>query len=351
MSTEILFIFFFSLTFLFIFRKAAKCIGLVDKPDYRKHHQGLIPLVGGISVYVSLCFAFLIAREPIVHSTLYLFCAGVLVFIGALDDRFDISVKVRAIIQALLGIVMMTFARLYLQSFGHVLGNWEIQLGPLGYLITLFAVWATINAFNMIDGIDGLLGGLSCVSFGALGILLYLNSHVELAFWCFAMIAAIVPCIFLNLGMLGHRYKVFMGDSGSTLIGFTTIWLLVKSSQGKSSSITPVTALWIIAIPLMDMVVIMYQRLRKGINLFAPDRQHIHHLIVRAGCTPRQAFVLITLVSVLLATIGVISERLSVVPEWAMLILFFLAFSLYAYCIKRAWRITCYIKRIKHRSR
>ncbi len=82
----------------------------------------------------------------------------------------------------------------------------------------------------MVDGINGLLGGLSCVSFGAWGILLYLSGHAELAFWCFAMIAAIIPYILLNLGILGRRYKVFMGDAGSTLIGFTTIWMLVKSS-------------------------------------------------------------------------------------------------------------------------
>ncbi len=233
MSTEILFVFLFSLAFLFVARKAAKRIGLVDKPNYRKRHQGLIPLVGGISVYAGLCFAFWISEQPIAHAKLYLTCAGILVFVGALDDRFDISVKIRALVQALVGIAMMVFAGLYLRSFGHVLGDWEMLLGPFGYLLTLFAVWAAINAFNMVDGIDGLLGGLSCVSFGALGLLLYLSGHHELAMWCFAMIAAILPYILLNLGVLGRRYKVFMGDAGSTLIGFTVIWILLETTQGK----------------------------------------------------------------------------------------------------------------------
>ncbi|BEL82883.1 undecaprenyl-phosphate alpha-N-acetylglucosaminyl 1-phosphate transferase [Serratia marcescens] len=351
MSTEILFVFLFSLVFLFVARKVAKRIGLVDKPNYRKRHQGLIPLVGGIAVYAGLCFAFLISEQHIAHGELYLTCAGVLVFIGALDDRFDISVKIRALVQALVGVAMMVFAGLYLSSFGHVLGDWEVLLGPFGYLVTLFAVWAAINAFNMVDGIDGLLGGLSCVSFGALGLLLYLSGHHEMAFWCFAMIAAIVPYILLNLGILGRRYKVFMGDAGSTLIGFTAIWLLLQSSQGATRSINPVTALWIIAIPLMDMIAIMYRRLRKGMSPFSPDRQHIHHLIMRAGFTPRQAFVLITLAAALLAAVGVIGERLTFIPEWVMLALFLLAFFLYGYCIKRAWRVARYIKRIKRRLR
>ncbi len=102
------------------------------------------------------------------------------------------------------------------------------------------------------------------------------------------MIAAILPYILLNLGALGRRYKVFMGDAGSTMIGFTIIWILLETTQGKTHPISPVTALWIIAIPLMDMVAIMYRRLRKGMSPFSPDRQHIHHLIMRAGFTSRR---------------------------------------------------------------
>ncbi|KMJ45638.1 UDP-phosphate N-acetylglucosaminyl 1-phosphate transferase [Xenorhabdus khoisanae] len=349
MSVEIFCVFIFSFAFLFVARKVAKKIGLVDKPNYRKRHHGLIPLVGGISVFFSVCFAFVITKEFIPHKWLYLACAGVLVFIGALDDRFDISVKIRATIQALVGIGMMHFAGLKLESLGNTFGPWEMTLGPFSYVVTLFAVWAAINAFNMVDGIDGLLGGLSCVSFGALGIMLYENGNTALAFWCFTFIAGILPYIFLNLGLVGKRFKVFMGDAGSTLIGFTIIWLLTTTTQGESPSIRPVTALWIIAIPLMDMVAIMYRRLRKGMSPFSPDRQHIHHLIMRAGFTSRQAFILITLAAVLLASVGIIGERLSFVPEWVMLALFLLAFVLYGYCIKRAWRVARFIKRCKRR--
>ncbi|OKP04658.1 UDP-GlcNAc:undecaprenylphosphate GlcNAc-1-phosphate transferase [Xenorhabdus eapokensis] len=332
-------------------RKVAKKIGLVDKPNYRKYHQGLIPLVGGISLFFSVCFAFTITKEFIPHKWSYLACAGVLVFVGVLDDRFDVSVKIRAVIQALVGISMMFFAGLKLESLGNSFGHWEMVLGPFSYIVTLFAVWAAINAFNMMDGIDGLLGGLSCVSFGALGILLYESGNTALAFWCFAFIAGILPYILLNLGILGKRFKVFMGDAGSTLIGFTIIWLLTEATQGENASINPVTALWIIAIPLMDMVAIMYRRLRKGMSPFSPDRQHIHHLIMRAGFTSRQAFILITLAAALLASIGIIGERLSFVPEWVMLALFLLAFMLYGYCIKRAWKVARFIKRCKRRMR
>lgn len=350
MSTELLVIFLFSFVFLFLARKVAKRIGLVDKPNYRKRHQGLIPLVGGISVYAGICFTFLITDYQIAHHLLYLGCAGLLVFVGALDDRFDISVKIRAFIQALVAIVMMVFAGLILKNLGNIIGPWAMVLGPFGYPITLFAVWAAINAFNMVDGIDGLLGGLSSVTFAAMGIVMYMSGHMALALWCFAMIAATLPYILLNLGVFGPRYKVFMGDAGSTLIGFTIIWILVHSTQGVTHPMTPVTALWLIAIPLMDMIAIMYRRLRKGMSPFSPDRQHIHHLIMRAGFSPRQAFVVITFAAAMLAAVGVIGEHLGV-PEWLMLLLFLLAFLFYGYCIKRAWRVARLLKRIKRRLR
>lgn len=285
------------------------------------------------------------------HLSLYLICAGVLVFVGAMDDRFDISVKIRAVVQAVIAVVMMVIAKLHLGSLGYIFGPWELVLGPFGYFLTLFAVWAAINAFNMVDGIDGLLGGLSSVSFAAMGLILWFDGQTSLAMWCFAMIAAILPYIMLNLGILGRRYKVFMGDAGSTLIGFTVIWLLLETTQGKTHSISPVTALWIIAIPLMDMVAIMYRRLRKGMSPFSPDRQHIHHLVMRAGFTSRQAFVLITLAAAILAGVGVTAEHSHFVPEWVMLVLFLLAFFLYGYCIKRAWKVARFIKRVKRRLR
>ncbi|WP_075183401.1 UDP-N-acetylglucosamine--undecaprenyl-phosphate N-acetylglucosaminephosphotransferase [Pantoea sp. 1.19] len=351
MSTELASIFLFSLVFLFFARKVAKKIGLVDKPNYRKRHQGVIPLVGGISVYAGICFTFLITNYYIPHALLYLACAGVLVLVGALDDRFDISVKIRATVQALIAIAMMVYGKLYLLSLGHIFGSWELVVGPFGYVLTLFAVWAAINAFNMVDGIDGLLGGLSCVTFAAMGIILYFDGQESLAMWCFAMIVAIIPYILLNLGVFGRRYKVFMGDAGSTLIGFTIIWILLETTQGVRHPITPVSALWLIAIPLMDMVAIMYRRLRKGMSPFSADRQHIHHLIMRAGFTSGQAFVLITLAAALLAGVGVLGEYLSFIPEWVMLVLFLLAFMLYGYCIKRAWRVARFIKRLKRRMR
>ncbi|ASV33532.1 undecaprenyl-phosphate alpha-N-acetylglucosaminyl 1-phosphate transferase [Candidatus Williamhamiltonella defendens] len=348
-SAHLLSIFFFSLVCLLAARKVAKYIGLVDEPDHRKHHQGAIPLVGGISVYAGICFALLTADQFIPHAGVYLACAGLLVFVGVLDDRFNISVKIRLFIQFLVSVFIMCFAGLHLNNLGFIFGFRELGLGPFSYIITLLSVCAAINAFNMIDGIDGLLGGLSCVSFLAIGFLLYQKSEMALALWCFSIIVAITPYVLLNLGLLGEKYKIFMGDAGSTLIGFTIIWLLLQTTQGSGHPIRPVTVLWTTAVPLIDMIAITYRRLRKGMNPLFPDRQHLHHLMMRSGFTSQQTLTLIIFFAALCALIGIIGEFF--IPEWIMFALFLCMFFVYSYSVKNAWRLSRLIKRINKASK
>lgn len=336
---------------LIVMRPVANWIGLVDKPNYRKRHQGAIPLIGGVSLFVgNLCY-YLMEWDQLLLPYLYLFSIFVLLAIGILDDRFDISPFLRAGIQAILAILMIDLGNVYLDHLGQILGPFQLTLGSIGLIITVFATIAIINAFNMIDGIDGLLGGLSCVSFAAIGILMYRDGQMDMAHWSFALILSILPYLMLNLGIpFGPKYKVFMGDAGSTLIGFTIIWILLLSTQGKGHPMNPVAALWIIAIPLIDMVAIIYRRVRKGKSPFRPDRLHVHHLMVRAGLTSRQAFLLITLVSAVCATIGILGE-IYYVNEWAMFVGFFILFFLYVYSITRAWRITRWVRRMKRRAK
>ncbi|QLB13288.1 UDP-GlcNAc:undecaprenyl-phosphate GlcNAc-1-phosphate transferase [Bisgaardia hudsonensis] len=334
---------------LFLMRPIAQKIGLVDKPNYRKRHQGAIPLIGGISLFFgNFCF-YLMEWEQMRLPTLYLVSIFILLVIGILDDRFDISPFIRAGIQGLLAILMIDMGNIYLDHLGQILGPFQLTLGSIGLMITIFATIAVINAFNMIDGIDGLLGGLSIVSFASIGILLMFDNQMDLAYWSFALIVAILPYFLMNLGIpFGPKFKVFMGDSGSTLIGFTIIWILLLSTQGKGHPMNPITALWIIAIPVIDMIAIIYRRLRKGKSPFRPDRLHIHHLMVRAGLSSRQAFLFITFLSAVCASIGILGE-LYYVNEWAMFIAFILLFFVYSFSIARAWRLTRWIRRLKRK--
>jgi len=346
MLLELSFIFFSSFATLFLMRKVAKQIGLVDKPNARKHHNGAIPLVGGISICLVLAQYLTFKPEVIEHSWLYLLCICVLTVVGAVDDKIDLSFKVRMGIQAALSIVMMKIAGIELHSLGNMFGFGEINLGYGGSIITILAVIGAINAFNMVDGIDGLLGGLSIVTFGALAFLLQVDSQHGLAYLCIVFIVAMLPYIFMNLGVFGRERKVFMGDAGSMMIGFTVIWLLLGVSQveGSEPLMRPVTALWLIAVPLMDMAAIMIRRMRRGDSPFKPDREHLHHIFQRLGLGPKQTLATICLIASLYASFGIYGE-VTEISEAIMFGLFMACFIVYSIILAYVWRITSFLRR------
>lgn len=328
-------------------RKVAKVIGLVDKPNERKLHTGAIPLVGGISICLSIG-QFIAAKPDVIpHSYLFLSCIATLITIGALDDKFDISFKIRFAAQALLSIAMMYIADIRLDNIGDILGMGDLHFGMFSPIFTILAVIGAINAFNMVDGIDGLLGGLAVVTFGALAILLNVDGQSGLAYLCVVFIAAIIPYILMNLGILGRQRKVFMGDAGSMMIGFTVIWLLLGASQETGEELMrPVTALWLIAIPLMDMAAIMIRRVRRGVSPFKPDREHLHHIFQRLGFTSKQTLAIICVIASSFAAFGIIGEIFEF-KESIMFTLFIICFVTYAIAMSYVWKITSWLRRLK----
>jgi UDP-GlcNAc:undecaprenyl-phosphate GlcNAc-1-phosphate transferase len=346
-NIAVLFVFLISFISLFIFRKAAKKIGLVDKPNERKHHTGQIPLVGGISVFCTMMLVLFLNSELLLAPQLYAGCAFILVIIGVVDDRYDISFKLRLVIQALVSIVMIVLGERSLHNLGYLMGSDAIRIPEVAsYVLTVVAVIGAINAFNMVDGIDGLLGGLASVTFSGLGILFYLHGIHNFATFCALLVIAMLPYIMLNLGFpFGKRFKVFMGDAGSIFIGFTVIWLLIVASQGeRAMAIRPVTALWLIALPLMDMVCIMIRRIRKGQSPFKPDREHLHHICQRVGLSSHMSLFVICAAASIMAAIGIWSE-LTKVSENIMFLAFLATFTFYFTVINNIWRITAFLHR------
>lgn len=318
MFIDLLLTFFIAFAILFLMRKVARKAGLVDKPSGRKIHTGNIPLVGGISICLTIVNYIYTHPSMINNANLYMFCIIGLTVIGALDDRFDLSVKIRMAVQALISFAMIYYAEVNLHTLGNLAGFGNIDLGYFSTFITILAVIGCINAFNMVDGIDGLLGGLSIVTFASLGILLSLVGEDSLSYLCLLLVICMIPYIIMNLGLIGRERKVFMGDAGSMMIGFTVIWLLIGASQTPEKvMIRPVTALWLIALPLMDMAAIMVRRIKQGKSPFKPDREHLHHICQRLGCSPTQTLIFICLIASFFAGIGVVGEVL-LIPEFLM---------------------------------
>lgn len=347
MNNAYLFVFILSFVLLFILRKVAKRVGLVDKPNARKLHQGVVPLVGGISIYSTLLIGFLLFLPINDNLSLYLSCSAVLIVLGAVDDYHDVSFKVRLFVQGGISLVMIFVGRHSLHDLGYLMGSETIALNEFaGAVITVVAVIGAINAFNMVDGIDGLLGGLASVTFTALGIVFAYTGNQYLATICLLIVTAMLPYIFLNLGFpLGRRFKVFMGDAGSMFIGFSVVWMLIRGTQEPGAvAFKPVTALWLIALPLMDMATIMIRRIRKGQSPFRPDREHLHHICQRIGLSSNATLAVICLMAAICAAIGIWSDFAGV-RESVMFIAFLILFTIYFAVISHIWRISAWINR------
>ncbi|WP_282249840.1 UDP-N-acetylglucosamine--undecaprenyl-phosphate N-acetylglucosaminephosphotransferase [Vibrio campbellii] len=348
MNSAYLFVFILSFVLLFILRKVAKRVGLVDKPNARKLHQGVVPLVGGISIYLTLLVGFIFFIPMNDNLALYLVCSAILIVLGALDDYYDVSFKIRLAIQAGISLAMIHIGGHSLHDLGYLMGSETIALNEFaGTVITVIAVIGAINAFNMVDGIDGLLGGLASVTFTALGIVFAYSGNEYLATICLLIVTAMVPYILLNLGFpLGRRFKIFMGDAGSMFIGFSVVWMLIRGTQEPETiAFKPVTALWLIAIPLMDMATIMIRRIRKGQSPFQPDREHLHHICQRLGLSPKVTLIAICSVAFAFAVAGIVSD-LYEIKESIMLFTFLVVFICYFLTINYIWKISRTIKKV-----
>ncbi|MDX3773496.1 UDP-N-acetylglucosamine--undecaprenyl-phosphate N-acetylglucosaminephosphotransferase [Chromatiaceae bacterium AAb-1] len=322
--------------------------GLVDIPRGRKQHQGAVPLIGGISVFCGLAISLSLFGAPQLHPFYYLACSGAIVILGVFDDYLDLSVKLRLAVQLLTALAMVWSLDLHIASLGNLFGLGQLELGPLGIPFTLLAVIAAINAFNMTDGIDGLAGMLSLVSFITISIFMLLWGQREFATLALVIVAALLPYLAFNLKLIPGK-KIFMGDAGSMLIGLSVIWLLVLGTQSESASFRPVTALWIIAIPLMDMIAIMVRRIAKGQSPFMADREHLHHISLRMGLSSAESLLFITSLACIFACIGIIGEYL-LVPEVVMLLLFILAFVTYLLILQNIWRIISWFRQRRRKT-
>ena len=314
---------------LSFFRKLAVKINLVDLPGDRKKHNGSVPLIGGLSMFFGLVVGLLIL--PINNDLIkfLLLSMFTLVAIGSLDDHRNISVWLRFLFQAIAAIIMVSIAGLSIESIGNLNGSGIIFLHQWSFIFSLIAVIGSINAVNMMDGIHGLAGGQSLISFISILFLAFISNNYSGFSIAIVFCAVLVPFMIENLCIgRSNSKRVFMGDAGSMFIGLSVIWLLTMGTQGENASFRPVTALWICAIPLMDMLAIVFRRVRKGKSPFKPDRDHLHHILQRAGLSSRQSLIIITIFAVIMSAIGVLGEYF-VVAESTQLALFILIFILY----------------------
>src|SRR5690554_1267540 len=196
-----------------VLHPVAEAIGLIDHPRANKIHQTKTPLIGGVAIFTGTAVAVSYALPLSTELRLYLLASASLVFVGVLDDRYDLSVRSRFIGHIFAASIVIFGGEIYFQSLGSLLGFGQVTLGTGGIVFTYLAVMAAINAYNMIDGIDGLLGSQAAVTFSAIAWLTHNTEHVEVNTLAIILLVALIPFLVVNLNLLPGVRKVFMGDA------------------------------------------------------------------------------------------------------------------------------------------
>ena len=231
-------------------------------------------------------------------------CALFIMIFMIFDDFLSIRPLIRLIFQFFISGLMIAMSGEYIVDLGNLLGTGDINLGIFSIPFTIFCVVGIMNAFNMIDGLNGICASLALVP------LAYLTFLGNFSYGLLIPIGAILGFLAYNLGYFGKKRRVFLGDSGSNMLGFAVAFVCIEYSQNTnhSSYINPVTALWLVSIPLVDCIAVMASRTINGIMPFRPGREHLHHRLLNIKIKPKRILIIFVISSILLSMFGFLIE-------------------------------------------
>ncbi|MFT3936900.1 MAG: MraY family glycosyltransferase [Chitinophagaceae bacterium] len=302
---------------------------LYDVPDARKIHDAPIPSLGGLGIFAGFIIAcFTIINFSLAPDFQYFFAAAfVIFFLGLKDDILDITPIKKFIGQVGAAFLIIYKGNIQIQSMHGFLGL--EQLPPLFSLIfTYLTVIVIINSFNLIDGVDGLAGSLALMAVVIFGTYFYRIDMQAYALLAFATAGALIAFLIFNF----QPAKIFMGDTGSLLLGLINGILVIKfinvaSLPDVKIPIAASTAVGfsVLMIPLMDTLRVFGIRIAHRRSPFSPDRNHIHHLLLDMGMSHRN--ITITLVGVNLIAVILVYSLRAVNSTWLILGIFAAFFS------------------------
>lgn len=311
MTTEIsasIAAFMVAVTLLLALRPLAIAIGLVDKPGGRKTHHGEVPVVGGVAMFAGLVVAAIGGEQLGHHGMMLLLTGAFMVFLGALDDRFDLPPRVRLFAHLSAAMALVYGTRFQVHDLGNLFGTGDLSLGWLSLPFTVVSCVALINAFNMLDGLDGLAGGVGLIAFSAIVAIATLHGAPTSLLIASSMVGALVAFLLFNMPAQFNRgVRTFMGDAGSTLLGFVLAGVGLTLIQPERANVAPVVILWLMPIPIFELFTSTIRRLVNGMSPAAADTGHFHNLLVKGGFSVRAVFATYLLFSLLCAVVAVVA--------------------------------------------
>ncbi len=319
----------------------ARRIGLVDRPGGRKSHNGEVPTIGGVAIVTAVIATALVMG--ISDQAPPAFWAGllVIVLVGTLDDLRGLGHRSKFLAQVVAAALMIFWAGWSLHSLGNLLGNWPLGLGRLAIPLTFIAVIGVVNAINITDGADGLAGGLvfNALLWLAIMAVAGANGSAEQVQIALAFLGAVAGFLAFNLRLPGRKQAlIFLGDAGSLGLGYVLAWFMVWGAERPEALFAPVTAIWLVAVPLMETLTCAGRRILNGQSPFKADRKHLHHILVDLGLSPRAAVTAIHGSAFVLGAIGVGGWYFEV-PQHVMFYTGMAIFTIYVLSTAEALRV------------
>lgn len=288
-----------TLTALWLLHPMAYQLNLLDHPKGRKDHAHPTPITGGLAMAIGILVTAWTTRDgmsaPLVAFSL---ASTLLIVVGLLDDKYDLPWRIRIAVHVTAALVMALMGGVQVEQLGPVFGLDDTSLGMLSVPFTVLATVGLINAINMIDGADGLAGSLVLSALVMLVAASLYSGNGIMAGRVMMMVGAVAAFLWFNLRFPWRpRAKLFMGNAGSAFLGFVIAWGCFRLTQNPGHPVSPVLALWLIPVPVMDCLVLMIRRMRESHSPFRADHNHVHHLLRGSGFKPMQKVSLLCLFS------------------------------------------------------
>jgi UDP-N-acetylmuramyl pentapeptide phosphotransferase/UDP-N-acetylglucosamine-1-phosphate transferase len=286
---------------------------LFDEPDARKIHQNFIPSLGGVAIFSGIFFSIVFWSEPIFFAHLrWIILSLVIIFLlGLKDDIVSIDPYKKLIGQIFAASLIVIWGNMQIDNLHGLFGIYHLPY-MAGVVLTIFAIIVIINSYNLIDGIDGLAGGIGVITSTTFGLLFLLRGDHPLAVVSFSLTGSLLAFLKYNFSPA----TIFMGDSGSLVIGFVLSILcieLINTEQVSEDMLiyfTPSVVLAILIIPLADTLRVFIIRILQKKSPFHADRNHIHHLLLNIGLNHKKASLVLYAVNALFISISLITAHI-----------------------------------------
>lgn len=279
---------------------------LMVAPGSRSSHSKKVPTLGGVAIYFAITIITAIFSADMLQKDIYFSAALVMLFfIGLMDDLLIVAPRKKLYAQAISAMMIIVGSDVRIQSLFGLMGFYELPY-LVSVIFTTVVFIIMINSYNLIDGIDGLAGGVgSLISLCFVFIFFRLYDY-PIGFLAIAVLGSLLAFLKFNLS---DQYKIFMGDTGSMVVGYLISFMAIKfinlsSAEWIMISNAPVIAIAILIVPIIDTVSVIIIRISKGKSPFSADKNHIHHRILRLGFTHIETTIIICFANILIIALA-----------------------------------------------